>query len=459
MGLLDNVLGSSFDDPRTAATLQLAQGLLSSPRVMQGLAGGLSGYQQAMAQARQQKAIEEMRQMQMAKQRMDMEALQRQQAKEQGIEAAYRNAFRTPEQMAMAQNGGPTLADAQAAPTMQGGFDQGVLRNELAKVDPLTAYQLFQPKTPDFKVVGNSLVQIGPDGVKEAYTAPAGPMITKAGDVARDPKTGKVLWQNDDKDSVPSDFKLYQLSGAPQRGLTFDQWDLQRRRAGASNVALKIDNKMGEGLAAQVGPMAKDSRIQAQGAVKMFDAADRIEQALGSNAVLSGPGASQIQTVRQLVQVIGGGSDESIRQTRQVIKALAQMSVEARKQLQGQGQVTESEAAAVAKADAGEINDMTPGELRDLVTLTKRAAHYQAKSHQELLGNLGRQQETSGLVPYYSVQGLESLLKHQPSMPKISGGKTATMADVRHTALVRRMRVEDVLQRLKNEGVEVTDAP
>lgn len=78
MGLLDGLLGSSMDDPKTAATLQLAQGLLSAPRGMQGLSGGLLGYQQAMQQAKQQKAAEEMRAMQL--QHM---ALQYQQQKQQ----------------------------------------------------------------------------------------------------------------------------------------------------------------------------------------------------------------------------------------------------------------------------------------------------------------------------------------------------------------------------------------
>lgn len=167
MGLLD-MFGTSMDDPRTAATLQLAQGLLSSPRVMQGLAGGLSGYQQAMAQAKQAKMMEEMRSMQMAQQRMQLEAAQRQQAKEQGIEEDYRNAYRTPEQMAIGKFG-PTAEAAAAIPQMEGGFDQKALRDSLAKRDPLTAYKLFGPKAPENMVVGGSLVQVGPSGVKELY--------------------------------------------------------------------------------------------------------------------------------------------------------------------------------------------------------------------------------------------------------------------------------------------------
>jgi uncharacterized membrane-anchored protein YhcB (DUF1043 family) len=112
MGLLDNLMGTSFDDPRFAATTQLAQGLLSSPRLMQGLAQGLGGYQQAMAQAKQAKMLEEMRQMQMAQQRMQMEAAQKEQARKEGIEQDYRDAWRTPEQMAVGTFGPTRKAKA-----------------------------------------------------------------------------------------------------------------------------------------------------------------------------------------------------------------------------------------------------------------------------------------------------------------------------------------------------------
>jgi hypothetical protein len=57
MGLMDGfqgLLGTSMEDPRTMATLQLAQGLLGGGGSMQRLAGGLQGYGGVMAQSRQQ---------------------------------------------------------------------------------------------------------------------------------------------------------------------------------------------------------------------------------------------------------------------------------------------------------------------------------------------------------------------------------------------------------------------
>jgi hypothetical protein len=216
MGLLSNLIGSGVDDPRFAATTQLAQGLLSSPRLMQGLSAGLGGYQQAMAQARQQKAVEELRQMQLADARMKMEAAQREQAKEQGIESAYRNAMRTPEQMAMAQNGGPTLAAAQAAPGMQGGFDQNALMRGLAQADPMKAFQMMQPEKPNFVNVDGALVQTNAQG---------GP---------------RSVFERNKPAEMPTAVREYQFAQSQGYRGTFQQFQMEKARAGASNTSVSF---------------------------------------------------------------------------------------------------------------------------------------------------------------------------------------------------------------------------
>lgn len=215
MGLLDNVLGTSFDDPRTAATLQLAQGLLSSPRALQGLSGGLLGYQQSMQEAKRQKAAEEMRAMQMQQQRMAMEQMQAEQAKRQAIDQAYRGAMRSPQQMAMAANGGPTNAAAQALPNTAPGIDQAALIQGLMQADPQAAYQMLQPKPADYKVVGNALLQVGPNGVKEAYRAP-------------------------EKTDLPSAVREYEYAKGQGYQGSFQQFQIEQRRAGASNTTVSL---------------------------------------------------------------------------------------------------------------------------------------------------------------------------------------------------------------------------
>ena len=391
-----------LDNPNDVGMLSLGLRLLSTPgKFGQALGTAGLGAMGDMQQAKQAQAMAQQRMLQQEMQRMQVEQIKRQQAEQEQqrqrqmrVENAYRGAMETPAQQALAQGGGPTVANAQAMQGMAPRFNQQKLIASLMAEDPIMAAQMMTPKPADYKVVGDSLVAIGGDGVKEAYRAPAKP------------------------EAAPSSVREFEYA---QQRPEFGEFLLRNKKAGATNIGLKVENKMGDSLAGQVGPMLKDSRVATDGAVKMFDAADRIGKALDSNKVSAGPLASKIQTVRQFAQVVGGGNDESIRQTRQVIKSLAQMSVEARKQLQGQGQVTESEAAAVAKADAGDINDLTTGELRDLVTLTKRAAHFQAQSHNKLLETMAGSDVTRPVVPFYQVRGTDALLKHSPQLPQIGG--------------------------------------
>jgi len=116
----------------------------------------------------------------------------------------------------MAQNGGPTLAAAQAAPGMQGGFDQNALMRGLAQADPMKAFQMMQPKPADVKVVDGALVSIGPNGVKELYRAPPKP------------------------EAMPSAVREYQFAQSQGYKGTFQQFQNEKARAGASNTSVSF---------------------------------------------------------------------------------------------------------------------------------------------------------------------------------------------------------------------------
>lgn len=172
---MQGLLGNSMDDPRTMAVLQGVMGLLGARGNVQGVAQGLLGYQGAMQQAKQQAAQEDERATRRQMAEMQLRQAQQEQARRVAVEQAYRGALRSPEQMAMAANGGPTNAAAQAAPGMAPGFDQNALIRGLTQADTMAAAQMLQPKPADYKVVGDALLQVGPGGVKEAYRAPAKP--------------------------------------------------------------------------------------------------------------------------------------------------------------------------------------------------------------------------------------------------------------------------------------------
>jgi hypothetical protein len=380
-----------LDNPNEVGMLSLGLRLLSTPgKFGQALGTAGLGAMGDMQQAKQAQAMAKQRMLAEEMQRMQLDQIKRQQ-KEQDTQRTAVDRFRQslPAPGAAGDGVGPPQPNVDPMEAMMYQAMQAGL------IGPMDYIKTKQKDNTPIKL-----------GVNEKLLRP-GTFETLASNVAPEKA-----------EAAPSSVREFEY--AMQRP-EFGEFLLRNKKAGAANIGLKVENKMGESLATQIGPMVKDSKIQTDGAVKMFDAADRIGKALDSNKVAAGPLASKIQTVRQFAQVVGGGNDESIRQTRQVIKSLAQMSVEARKQLQGQGQVTESEAAAVAKADAGDINDLTTGELRDLVTLTKRAAHFQAKAHASMLETMGGADATRASIPFYQVRGAEALLKHNPQLPQIGG--------------------------------------
>lgn len=185
----------------------------------------------------------------------------------------------------------------------------------------------------------------------------------------------------------------------------------KRATASTSDTSVtlpKIDLKLGESVAGQVGPMLKESKMQAAGAVNMFDSADRLEKALASNKVLTGPLSSASLTVRQFLDP--KGKSPEILETRKAVRALAESTVNARKALQGQGQITEQEGMVAAKAESGDIDSMTAGELKILVNLNKRAAKLRAQEHQSMLAEAEKEPSTKKLTGFYRVGGIDPIL-------------------------------------------------
>jgi hypothetical protein len=381
MGLLDELMISPEDKQRAQyeGLLSMGLGMLANntskdfmPAFAKGGVAGMQQYKQSLGDMRQQKMQDFMLKQKVA----EMEKAQQQQE----LQAKF-------------------LANPAIPETIRSGIAAGMI-NPADLMKPQTMAEGSQLVSPFLNMMGqNGTLAQGP---------------AKAPKIGTEDVFTNGMWQKfPTSDGMPD---LTKPIGSPfARG----------KDASSVSVVPKIEVKMGESVAGQIGPMMKDARVSADGAVKMFDSADRIEKAIDSGMVSAGPLTSLTMPVKQFF----AGSTDNVRQTRQVIKSLAQMAVEARKQLAGQGQVTESEAAAVAKADAGDINDLTVGELKDLVTLTKRAAHFTAKSYSEQLGNLGSNEGTKNLVPFYNVRGMEPLIQHQPKLPQIGGndGWSATV--------------------------------
>ena len=171
------------------------------------------------------------------------------------------------------------------------------------------------------------------------------------------------------------------------------------------NVTNKIENKAAENIAGQVGPILKDSATAAEGAVRTLDAANRIISAVDSGNIVAGPLANTRVTARQAAQLLGiGGATnaEVLRNTRDVIRGLAEMTLQGRKQMSGQGAITESESKLAEKATSGDITDLTPAEIRQLANASRRASQFTIQSHQRKIEAANKLPGTQGLTPFFS---------------------------------------------------------
>lgn len=231
-GLLD--FGIEDPDQKQAANmglLSLGLRLMSTPgkfgqALGQAGLGSMGDYQQALQAAQAQK----MQKLQVQQHQMALQQAQQQQADKE-MERNWRQNLPSPQmqanQQALAVGGGPSRANAAQIPTVDP-VQQMMFEGVKAGALPFDQYlQTLTPKPADYKVVGDSLVQIGKGGVTEAYRAPA-----KA-----------------EKD--PSSIQEYKFAVAQGYKGSFEDWDRSSKRAGATNLNVNTGERIPHQLVKQ----------------------------------------------------------------------------------------------------------------------------------------------------------------------------------------------------------------
>lgn len=173
MGLLD--LG--IEDPNTTGLLSLGLRLMSTPGKF-GTALGTAGLgamgdmrqAQLLNRAQQQEALrQQMLEMQIAQAKQAQAEAQAQAQRDEAFRRSIPNPGFQASQAALAGGGGPTVANAaQIAPVdpRQQFLYEAV---QARQIQPMDYFKATEPKQPDYKVVGDSLVKIGNGSVSEAF--------------------------------------------------------------------------------------------------------------------------------------------------------------------------------------------------------------------------------------------------------------------------------------------------
>lgn len=215
------------------------------------------------------------------------------------------------------------------------------------------------------------------------------------------------------------------VGGLPQNPAT---WNEEQRAYAKQLVESKaskgaggnIYNQMGKSIAGEVGPIMKEAQAVAQAAVKTEDTANRIIQAIDSNKLFTGTGANVRLGAAQVANTLGIGGNTlelKINNTRQAMQGLAELTLQGRQQMRGQGAITESESKLAERAISGDIS-FTPGEIKQLANAAKRSADYTYNNYQSKIGEMAKDQDTAKLVPFYQVPRMtpQGAMPNQPAI-------------------------------------------
>jgi hypothetical protein len=389
---------------------------------MAGMAGlqGYSGAQDREKQLAEAAQMQKYRDMQQQQMQMQIEAAKRDQGKTAAIDALIPQFYKPgqPAQPGAAAIPGLTPIDSMLPKDMQIGtperpaipavapsFDMQGFAQGVMGVDPLKGFGYLQAMAKDDAPVklapGEQMFSGKASGYKPLLSVPA---------------------KEAAKPSAIQEYEYAKEQGYPG---SFEQFQTSQKRAGATNITNKVETKMGESIAGQVGPMARDTYNAANGAVQQLDAASRIVKAIDSGSVFAGPGAGIRLKAAQLGQILGvsGGNDsETIARSRDVIRGLAEMTLQGRKQMTGQGAITESEGKLAEKANSGDITDLTASEIKQLARASARAAKFTYAQHEQMLGNMRSDPGTSKLADFYKVRPMPAFDLGEQTAPGQGGG-------------------------------------
>lgn len=249
------------------------------------------------------------------------------------------------------------------------------------------------------------------------------PITVAPGASLVDRNTFKPIYTAPKEHNLPAEQQGYELARSQGYTGSFMDYQTALKKAGATNISTKVEAKMGDSLASQVGPMVKDTYTAAQGAVQQIDAAKRIIDAVDSGKIIAGPlagGRLKVAQIGQILGVTGKDDAETIARSRDVIRGLSEMTLQGRKQMTGQGAITQSEGKLAEKANSGSIEDLTPAEIKQLANASARASRFVYQQHEYNLQNLNSSPDTAKLGKFYKVRPLPAFNFGDP--PASSGG-------------------------------------
>jgi len=169
-------------------------------------------------------------------------------------------------------------------------------------------------------------------------------------------------------------------------------------------TSITIDNKTGQSLGKEAANLMSISAVKAEGATAQLNSINNILRATDDNKIFSGITGGIGLRLAQFADMIGvGGKDnaEKIINTRATIQGLAQMTLAGRKEMKGEGAITQSESDLAEKAVSGDISDLTIPEIQQIARTSERIARFNLAQHDRKLTMMKNNPLHRELAGYY----------------------------------------------------------
>lgn len=334
---------------RQAGLLNLGLGLLAAggpaavrPGLGQGLIQGLSAGQQAYQNVYSQRLQE----MEMA--RKIAEQRQQQQM-----------------QQAVQQLGPQALAGNQDALSQLAQF---LGPEQLAKFTTAakTAQEMRTPAKPELREVGGALYEVIPGQAPK--------LIINA----------KNQFTGDAANAAISQFGTadVNLLTAEQR-MQIPKLVESLRVAGRPSLTVQMGESATPAVVKRMIERTEQSQVAADAANQTISTINQIKPILESG-VFSGPLSDQAQIVLRLgstLGITGRNTQETLQRTAEAMQGLARLELQAAESMRGQGAITETERALIARAAGGNLATFTAGEVNVLLDALRKTAESKIKGH------------------------------------------------------------------------------
>ena len=185
----------------------------------------------------------------------------------------------------------------------------------------------------------------------------------------------------------PSAIQEYEYAvGQGYRG-SFQDFQVEQKKAGATTIQLPGDKKFVEALRTRSAERLDNSLNQATEAHTVIMTVNELRPII-AEGVFSGPLSGSVRTVAQLASTLGitgKSTQELLTRTAQAMQGLAKFELSAASAMRGQGAITENERGLIRRAAAGELKEFTSAEVQELLNAMEKTANFRISSHNKLL--------------------------------------------------------------------------